>query len=135
MNERNTHSSRSLVIQIAAMVCFWLLLVTLIGQNVLEFDNKINFTFLVGIPAVVIGVAQLVKNTKMERAAHIRDYAIKFHSDKDLSESFHYLVLRYGNDYYDLYLKTQRSEMESQKLDAAQAGIAEDLRFYDPSAL
>lgn len=71
-------------------------------------------------------------NSHISRASYVKDYALKFRTDKDLTESFHYLVYRYGNKYYELFKKDKRTDEEDKTLEDGQSGVKAELRFFDP---
>lgn len=68
----------------------------------------------------------------MQRASYIKDYAIRFRTDKELSESFHYLVYRFDNKWYQLFMQAEKTPREVKELDDAQRDLAPDLRFFNP---
>jgi len=129
--------TRSIVWQAIAITILWIVLGVYAQLNPQSFwDPKVSVALLLAVPAAVIGVAQLLVSSHIQRAAYIKDYALRFRTDKELSESFHYLVYLFGNDRYALYLEdsARRRQEESAELVSAQVGIAADLRFFNPRA-
>lgn len=86
------------------------------------------------MPAAVIAVVQLVTSAHIQRASYIKDYALRFRTDKELTESFHYLVYRYGDSLYRIVQKpgATRTEEERRQLELAQADVPKDLQFFTP---
>lgn len=124
----------SVKIQVFVTVVIWGLMVLYLYIAPQSLDPKISFVSLIGVPAAVIGVSQLLITAHVQRASYIKDYAIRFRTDKELSESFHYLVYRFGNELYDTFsvLPEDRKPEQAQKLEAAQLGVASDLCFFNP---
>ena len=136
MISRSTLLARSTLWQGSEVLSLWILLGLYIfrvpGAHV---DPKISLATFIAIPAGVIGVAQLLITAHIQRAAYIKDYALRFRTDKELSESFHYLIYLYGNKLYDINMKPadQRTAEESRILAATQNGISADLCFFNPN--
>jgi hypothetical protein len=126
---------RSIRWQAVAIVALWALMAIYIAWDPQSgFDRKISIAVLIAIPAAVIGVGQLLVSSHVQRAGYIKDYALRFRTDKELTESFHYLVYSFGNAMYEAYLKQPgtRTRLESDELARAQEGVAVDLRFFNP---
>jgi hypothetical protein len=129
--------TRSIKWQAVAIAALWILLGVYVWLNPQSsWDPKVSIALLAAVPAAVIGVAQLLVSSHIQRAAYIKDYALRFRTDKELSESFHYLIYLFGNTKYEAYLKGAGSQTQQQATDLArsQEGIAADLRFFNPRA-
>lgn len=134
MNRNKTFQYTAAYIQSGVTAVLWLALAIYLYTNPTNWDPKISIASFVAIPAMVIGVSQLLITAHIQRASYIKDYAIRFRTDKELSESFHYLIYRYSNHFYEIYSKpaNSRSADEQKELDAAQTGLTDDLKFFDP---
>lgn len=126
----------SVAFQSLAILLLWAGLMLLLRYTALQWDPTISIAAFIAVPAAVIGVAQLLVTAHVQRAAYIKDYAIRFRTDKELSESFHYLVYRFGNNLYEAFQKAaeKRSPDESEELKNAQTDVAADLTFFNPKA-
>ena len=133
---KGTVLRRSVLSQTLAILILWVSLMFLLLSDTLTWDRNVSIAAFVAVPAAVIGVAQLLVTAHVQRAAYIKDYAIRFRTDKELSESFHYLVYRFSNRLYEAYTKPEenRTPDEVEELRCAQAGVPADLRFFDPKA-
>ena len=127
--------SRAVWFQVAASAILCSLLAIYVSSNyAAHWDPKISIASFVAIPAAVIAVAQLMISAQIQRASYIKDYALRFRTDKELSESFHYLVYRFGNDYYRDFIQSVKTPESQKVIDDAQAGLGPDLRFFNPKA-
>lgn len=126
--------SRSVLIQAGIIASVWAALVYYLRLQPSNLDLKISIASFVAIPAAVIAVAQLIITAHIQRAAYIKDYALRFRTDKELSESFHYLVYRFSNQMYQIFQSppVKRGDTEAMALSKAQQGLSADLLFFDP---
>ena len=71
---------------------------------------------------------------QMQRASYIKDYALRYRADKELTESYHFLVYRFGNSLYEIFLldPAMRTAGQQNQIDSAQEGVAPDLCFFNP---
>lgn len=108
-----------------------------ISSGVAKAEPAITLSMVIGVPAAVIAIASLYGSAHLQRSAYIKDYAIKFRTDRDLSESFHYLVVNYGNKDLEILRKSpaSRTSDEVQRLEDGQKDLPADLRFFDPEHL
>lgn len=134
MNSNRTIQYTAAYIQAGVVAVLWLSLAIYLYSNPTNWDPNISIASFVAIPAMVIGVSQLLISAHLQRASYIKDYAIRFRTDKELSESFHFLIYRYSNHLFDIYFKpaSSRTADEQNELDAAQSGLTNDLKFFDP---
>ena len=124
---------QSVLIQGLVTTAFWLVLAVYLYAHKENWDPKLSVASFVAIPAAVIGVAQLVITTMVQRASYIKDYALRFRTDKELSESFHYLIYRFDNNLYHLFLKkNNKTQDEMDTLRQAQESLPLELCFFDP---
>lgn len=130
----STFQAKLIITQAAIIGIAWVSLVMLMRLGGQPWALDVPITAFIAVPAAVIAVAQLFSNSRVQRAAYIKDYALRFRTDKELSESFHYLVYRYGNELYAIAKKPpgERAEGEQEKLRRAQDGVPADLKFYIP---
>lgn len=137
MNYQKTIQYTAAYIQFGVTSVLWLVLAGYLYFNPTNLDPKISIASFVAIPAMVIGVSQLLISAHIQRASYIKDYALRFRTDKELSESFHYLIISYNNSLYGIYSKpaSSRTVDEQNNLDAAQVGLANDLMFFDPKQM
>lgn len=135
--ENTTLLLRSALWQITAAGVFWILMFSLVRSGIFTWSKEITLSMYVAIPAAVIAMGQLIVNAHVQRSAYVKDYAIKFRTDKDLSESFHFLVVNYGNRLYGLFTKPEEelTTGERQELDIAQKDVPPDLRFFLPARI
>jgi hypothetical protein len=127
--------NRAIAVQAVAILLLWTLLLTLpILSPAFQWDLKLTVAAFIAIPAAVIGVAQLIVTAHVQRAAYIKDYALRYRTDKELTESYHYLVYRFGNTLFDAFMldKKARTTQQQKALDEAQLGVAPDLCFFNP---
>jgi len=126
---------RSALWQITAACAFWIIMYTLVRLGTFKWTNEITLSMYVAIPAAVIVMGQLIVNAHVQRSGYVKDYALKFRTDKDLSESFHFLVVNYGNRLYGLFERPieQLTPDEKKELEIAQADVPPDLRFFHPT--
>lgn len=124
-------------LQVFAIVLFWLLLIYCILKSYAKWDSMVSITSFVSIPAAIAIIGQLVIASHISRASYIRDYALKFRTDKELTESFHYLVYKCSNELFDIYVKPdeERSQEEQKKLNDSQLNVPNDLQFFDPDGV
>jgi hypothetical protein len=134
MNTNKTIQHTAVTVQALVIATLWLALAVYLCINPTIWDPNISVASFVAIPAMVIGVTQLLISTNIQRASYIKDYAIRFRTDKELSESFHYLIYRYSNHLFEIHSKSAniRTTNEERELDDAQAGLTNDLTFFDP---
>jgi hypothetical protein len=133
----STMLGKSFFIQAAVIVALWALLFIYVYFDFEHrLDSKISIASFIGIPAAVIAVAQLLITAHVQRASYIKDYALRFRTDKEFSESFHYLVYLYGNKLYDVFMldPKKRTKKQTALLNTAQKDVAKDLCFFDPTA-
>lgn len=135
MNLPSTYQAKLITTQTLIIVITWAGLIVLMSLSGKPWTYDVPVTAFIAVPTAVIAVAQLFSNARVQRAAYIKDYALRFRTDKELSESFHYLVYRYGNELYAIQMKkpAERSETEGEKLRRAQEGVPADLKFYIPN--
>lgn len=133
---RSTFLTRSILLQAAAVFVLWSLFGLYLSSDPENFDTKISLATFIAIPAAVIAITQLWVSAHIQRASYIKDYALRFRTDKELSESFHHLVYLFGNSLYDAYMKKpgRRTAQETNALKSAQKGISADLCFFNPRA-
>lgn len=108
--------------------------------------NSIGGALIVAIPTIALFMAasvQLRKNSEHQRAAFLSQYISKIFTNKEFSDTFHYLVYTYEDEYFcrvKMKLKDDGITVESgqkmmfQCLDALpfQDGREEGFRFYHP---
>lgn len=135
MYRPSTYQTRMITTQTMIILIAWAALILLMSLSGKPWSYDVPVTAFIAVPAAVVAVAQLFSNARVQRAAYIKDYALRFRTDKELSESFHYLVYRYGNELYAIQKKkpADRSETEAEKLKRAQEGVPADLKFYIPN--
>jgi hypothetical protein len=97
--------TKSIVYQVVLTAVIWLLLGVYLRLSPAGWDPKISISFFVAIPAAVIAVTQLIVTAHIQRSSSIKDYALRFRTDKELTQSFHYLVYRYSNKMYESFRK------------------------------
>jgi hypothetical protein len=131
---RSTLLTRSVLVQAAVSAILWASLALYLYATPSNWDPRISVASFVAVPAAVIGITQLVITAQVQRASYIKDYAIRFRTDKELSESFHYLVYRFDNTSYEAFLKKVKTPEEEQALKEAQHGLVPELCFFDPKA-
>lgn len=121
-------------VQGALISIAWVILIYYLYANPTNWDSKISIASFFAIPAMVIGVSQLLITAHIQRASYIKDYALRFRTDKELSESFHCLVYRFSNRLYSIFLKKpeDRTESERKEIEDAQLGLVEELKFFNP---
>jgi len=134
INAHSTLLTRSALIQVIISAFFCGSLAYYLYASPSNWDPKVSIASFVAIPAAVIGITQLVISAQVQRASYIKDYAIRFRTDKELSESFHYLVYRFDNSAYALFKTAGKTPEERKALQDAQGDVAPDLRFFDPRA-
>lgn len=129
-------ATKSVITQFLIIIILWGMLGILAATGVFGFATKyeVSIATFVAIPAAVIGIGQLVISSSIQRAGYIKDYALRFRSDKELSESFHYLVYRFGNDLYREYMANISLKQSTKTLDNAQDVVPADLRFFNPQS-
>jgi hypothetical protein len=107
------------------------------------FDYKFDFAILVLTPPLVITVLQLMRGEVVAKADFVKDYVAEFFMNKELNETFYFLVYTYGDKKF--------AEMEAAYLAAGgygkigadplkiakvfeplQEGRAEGCRYYHP---
>lgn len=129
----NIFQQKALYIQISIILLLWVLIIIYaIFAPDITWDKKLTLGTFLSIPAAVIIIGQLAISAHIARATYIKDYALKFRTNTELSESFHYLVYRYGNGFYDIFKKEEKSDKDIAMLEEAQKDVSMDLRFYDP---
>lgn len=101
-NARSTLLTKSVTIQIVVSALLWLSLALYLYKYRANWDPKVSIASFVAIPAAVIAIAQLVITAQVQRASYTRDYLIRFRTDKELSESFRYLIYRFDNRSYEI---------------------------------
>ena len=108
--------------------------------------NSIGAALIVAIPTIALFMAayvQLRKNREYQRAAFLSQYISKIFTNKEFSDTFHYLVYTYEDEYFcrvKMKLKDDGITVESgqktmfQCLDSLpfQDGREEGFRFYHP---
>lgn len=126
--------TKSIVYQVTLTAVIWLLLGVYLHLSPVSWDPKISMSFFVAIPAAVIAVTQLIVTAHIQRSSYIKDYALRFRTDKELTESFHYLVYRYSNKIYESFRKApeDRTSKEASELEAYQKDLEPELCFFDP---
>jgi hypothetical protein len=120
---------RPVVLQILVILFLLSIFIAVVQYGALSWDNKVSIAAMLAIPSAVIIVAQLIVSNLVQRSSYIKDYALKFRSDRELTESYHFLVYRYGNEDYEDFKRSRKETMEKQ------VTIPDDLRFFDPKHL
>jgi len=120
---------RALVVQAVIILSLLAITIAVILSNLLHWDHSVSLTSIIAIPAAVITVSQLVVSNHVQRASYIKDYALRFRSDKELSESFYYLIICYGNTVFEQWKANPDAFIDQQK------DLVPDLRFFDPSKM
>ncbi|GAB3911550.1 hypothetical protein GCM10028803_53280 [Larkinella knui] len=101
------------------------------GDNslpIFTLDKKIPMVVFASLPPVLIVIIQFRNTLALQKATFIKDFVSKLYTDKELSQSFHYLIYKYENDVYKEFLKAspeRRQEM--------QKGRSEGIRYFDPA--
>ncbi len=129
-----TYLTRATRYQVALIIVFWLALFIYIQFDNAVWDPKVSFASFIGVPVAIIIIFQLVTNSHISRASYIKDYALRFRTDPELTESFHYLIYRYGNELSEIYLtpEGERTEDDKKALESSQRGVPNDLQFFNP---
>jgi hypothetical protein len=94
----------------------------------LKFDKNVQIGIFATVPLFVVTVIQVRSAVKLQRAAFIKEYVTKLHTDRDLSEAFHYLVYTYSDPVLDKFLRA-----DPQVREEMQKGRPVGGRLYDPS--
>jgi len=123
---------RTIIVQALAILFFWVLLGLYVYFIQGQWNPKITITSFITIPAAVIIIGQLAVNAHISRASYIKDYAIRFRTDRELTESFHYLVYRFGNTQYTIFKNKDKSSEEEKMLEEYQKNLDDQLKFFDP---
>ena len=131
-----TYLTKATKYQIALIVISWVALLIYIQFCHDIWDPTVSFTSFVGVPATIIIIFQLVINSHISQASYIKDYALRFRADSELTESFHYLIYKYGNELLKIYLKPEeeRTEEEKKALEESQQGVPNFLQFFNPES-
>jgi len=104
--------------------------VLMLNSKVLEFDKRIGIAVFGGLPILLLTLVQIYTTSVVQRANLVKDLASKLYTDKELTQTFHFLVYTFDDKLYDAFLKansTQRAEMNVNR--------PEGLRLFDPSTL
>src|SRR5687767_3326165 len=126
-------SRNSLVIQsLLAILATEVVLVVLVmipkgSSTLLRFDNSVQIGVFSAIPLFVIAVLQIRNAVQLQKAGFIKDYVSKLHTDKELSEAYHYLVYTYPNDLYEKVINATPEQVQ-----AMQGERMPGCRLYDP---
>lgn len=133
-NQHQTILRRSATWQILSVMVVWAIAVVLASSGFLKPNFELTLSVLVAVPAAVFAVANLYASAQIQRSAYVKDYALKFRTDKELSESFYYLVMNFGNKNYDVFVmpEEKRTPEEKKQLEEAQKGLTNDLKFFHP---
>lgn len=97
------------------------------SQPILQFENKTSIAVFAVLPPLIIGIIQLRNTLALQKASFIRDFIAKLYTDKELSQTYHYLIYTYNDAKYKEF-KSASSDLR-EKL---QEGRVEGNRFYDP---
>lgn len=109
----------------------------LVAFKTLEFkalglDLVVNLTVLTTSPLLIIAVIQLRRNFLLQRTDFIREFTTKLYNERELSESFYYLVYLYENNKYKEFKKADEIKDDVKKKEM-QKDKKEGMKFYNPA--